>query len=188
MPKWKAGSLANIEEPEAAKGFASYDGPDLPFTGVFPFKVKIMRMKVNGNGDDMINGLLEVHAPKKTDPKHRWHGAPMWFNQNVTEQGGPYLRAMLDGFGVSWKAFLSKTVLDEEDPPNIIKLGGVKMEGAMVKCALKGSKPTKEYPKKAEPASWIAWDGKANDDPDADDPDDEGGDFEPDEPDDAAPF
>lgn len=189
MPKWKAGEIADISEPEAPEGFSSYDGPPLPFTGVFPFKLKLLRMKQNRNGDDMLNGLLEVYAPKKSDPKHKWHGAAVWFNLNQTEQGAPYTKAFLEGMGVKWADFVRKTLLDDSDPPNVTRLGNLKLNGEQtVKCALKGSKTSDKYPdKKAEVANWIPW--KASEDPDADDPDlDDDDDGADDDADDAAPF
>lgn len=177
MPKWKAGNISGIDEPEALKGFAPYDGPPLPFTGVMPCKLKRLRMKTNKNGDDMLSGLLEVHAPSKKDPKHKWHGAPLWFNLNQTEQGAPYTRAFLEGMGVKWTDFVNRTMLDEEEPPNVTKLGKLKLTGEeTVKVALKGSKTSSAYPeKKAEVASWVQWDGKAapaDDDLDEDDDED----------------
>lgn len=188
MAKWKAGSLAGMDEPEALKGFAPYDGPPLPFSGVFPFKLKMLKMKSNRNGDDMLNGLLEVWAPDKKDPKHAWHGAVVWFNLNQTEQGAPYTKAFLEGFGVRWTDYIKSTLLDDnEDPPVVIRLGKLKLNGEQtVKCSLKGSKVTKDYPdKKAEVAGWLKWDGK-HEAEDADDYD-EGDEDEPDD-EEAPPF
>lgn len=178
MAKWKAGNLAGMDEPEALKGFAPYDGPALPFSGIFPMKLKMLRMKVNRNGDDMLNGLLEVYAPNKKDPKFKWHGAPVWFNLNQTEVGAPFTKAFLDGMGVKWIAFLGKTLLDDnEDPPTVTRLGTLKLDGNQtVKVALKGSKVTATYPeKKAEVGAWLKWDGKDADidSEDVDDEDDE---------------
>lgn len=185
MVKWKSNFDAD-DEPDAAGGdFSAYDGPDLPFSGVFPFKIKLARMKKNKNKDDMIFMVLNVHAPDADHDKHKYHGAPLFVNMNQTDQGRPYTKAMLDALGIKWKDFVTKTILDidEEDSSKvtITRLGGKKMDGeVLVRVNLKKSKGTKEYPSKAEVGSWLPW---------VDPSEDEDGDYDPaDEEDENAPF
>lgn len=183
MAKWKSAFDAD-DEPEAAGGdFAAYDGPDLPFNGVFPFKIKLARMKKNRNKDDMIFLVLNVHAPEPDHDKHKYHGAPLFVNLNQTDQGKPYTKAMLDALGIRWKDFVTKTILDvdESDPTKvtITRLGGKKMDGeVMVRVSLRKGKGTKEYPAKADVGTWLPY---------VDPADDEDGDYEPAEDDGSAP-
>lgn len=177
MVKWKSAFDSN-EEPESLSGFNPYDGPELPFTGVFPMKLKTLRMKKNKNGDDMLNGLLEVYAPRKSDPKHKWHGAPLWFNLNQTAQGAPWTKAFIQGMGVKWAEFVAYTILSDadyskENPADVTRLGKLKLNGEQtVKVSLKGSKTSTDYPdKRAEVGSWLLWSGK-NEAEDADEYDD----------------
>lgn len=173
MPKWKAGDWAGAEPDAAGGGFTPYDGPALPFSGVFPFVVKTIKMKENKNKDDMLFMVLECHAPEKDDDKFKWHGAPLFVNLNQTEQSAPFTMAMLDAFGISWKAFTTKTILGDEDPPTVVKLGGVDVVGRYVKVSLKKGKGTAQYPAKGEVGAWIPWAGPDDDDDYEQDADDD---------------
>lgn len=124
----------DADEPEDLEGYDVYDGPDLP-KGVYRFQLKFLRLKENRNGDPMLNGLLVVNDDRAD--KKRYNGAPVWFNQNVTEQGKPYVKQFLNSIGVSWKDFMSKTVMDEDtDPPTITKMGVTKLDGSTLLRAL----------------------------------------------------
>lgn len=124
MPKMKWD--VSSDEPEALSGFDEYVGPDLP-RGVFKFKVVLIRVAENKNGEAMLKTLLQVHG--MTGAKKKYNGAPLWVNQNVTEQGKPYLMKFLDALGVTWQEFNSQTVTDDSEPPNITKIGKTKING-----------------------------------------------------------
>lgn len=159
MGKWKSKFDANTE-PEAAGGdFETYEGPPLPLTGVFWFKLELLKMKQNSKGDDMMNGLLVAEMPSNHHAAE-YNGAPLWFNLNQTDQGAPYTKAFLDALGVSWKDFNTLTILDSDvDPPAITRLGKLKIvRGAIrVKVSVSAGKTNSEYPEpKPQPRKWMA--------------------------------
>lgn len=121
--KWSVGS----DEPEAVSGeFNDYDGP-VPPKGIYQHNLKKLWLTENKNGDQMIKGLAEI---EETGEKKKYNGYATWFNQNVTEQGLPYLKTFLDALGVSWDDFYNKTVTaDDEDNVGspIVKIGRVKI-------------------------------------------------------------
>lgn len=157
MGKWKNKFDPDTEPDSAGGDFTPYDGPPLPLSGVFPFKLELLKMVKNKNKDDMIKGLAVVDAP---DGHHaeEYNGAPMWFNLNQTEQGQPYTKQFLDALGVPWKDFVTLTTLDDEDQPNIVRLGKLKFERGKirVRCSVKAGRTTSEYPDpKASPGKWM---------------------------------
>lgn len=118
--KWGIGA----EEPEDLQQFDVYDG-ELPPKGVYNCRVKFLRLTTNKNDDDMIKGLLVID---ETGNKKQYNGYGIWFNQNVTEQGAPYLLRFLKALGLTWKDFINRTVVDDADPPNITKIGDLKFD------------------------------------------------------------
>lgn len=173
----------DTDEPEDLQQFDVYDG-DLPPRGVYRCVVKAgtFKVKTNKNGDDMLNGLLVIEETK--GDKKKYNGCPIWFNQNVTDQGAPFIKQMLKAFGLSWKDFVSKTVTDDDqDPPVIMKIGDVKFGDKEPEVRILAKRGSYNGEAKLEVASWLP---PRDDDDDDDDPDD--GDNGSDGGDDEAPF
>jgi hypothetical protein len=104
MPKVKWGLSSG--EPDELEDFEVYDGPDLR-NGVYQGKVTRLSIKgPNRNGDDMITGLWLADDPDK--PQFR--GAPLWFQQNISDQGKPYIRKLMEAMGLSYSDFENATV------------------------------------------------------------------------------
>lgn len=117
------------DEPDDLPAFDAYDGPDAP-AGVYNFRLRRLGLKRNKNDDDMLNGLLVVHESRPD--KKQYNGFTVWFNQNVTEQGKPYIKQFLTSLGISWSEYMKKTIHDgdkaDDRPAQITVLGGVKLE------------------------------------------------------------
>lgn len=129
MPK--ARWAISQEEPEDLESYDVYDG-EKPPAGVYAVKLTRLSVKANKNGDPMLNGLLIVSEPKGA-AKAKYNGYTIWFNQNVTEQGGPYVKQFLAALGLTWAEFRNKCVLEgdmpqakDEPATRVMKIGSVK--------------------------------------------------------------
>jgi hypothetical protein len=178
MPKVKWG--IDTSEPEELEQFAAYEG-EIPSANVYRGKITRLTLKENKNGDDMLNGLFIIAEPKGST-KAKFNGAPIWFNQNITEQGKPYVLLFLKAFGLTWADFLNKTVTDtNERPAKVMKIGTVKFnDGNEPMCRLQ-SKIGKDQndEKRADIRAWLPpkvaeestdWDSGDDDVPDDDEP------------------
>lgn len=109
---------------QTADEFEYYDGP-MPTRGVYRFELKRLRIKNNRNDDPMLNMLLSLNENERL--KKKYNGFTMWSQQNVTQQGAPYVNQFLTALGLSKpqiKSFWSDgCVTDDETPPNVLKLG-----------------------------------------------------------------
>jgi hypothetical protein len=109
--------------------------------------IRQMKVKPNKNGDDRISVMLVVDEPKKSDLAS-WNNYAMFDGFNVTDQGAPYIKRFLKAVGLSWSDFMDKTKQDDQDPPHITQIAGVKFEGGTkpvhVMCAVK-VKPADDY-------------------------------------------
>lgn len=173
--KWGIGD----DEPEAASGeFNDYDGP-VPPRGVYRVVLKKLWLTENKNGDQMIKGIAEIAGEK--GEKKQYNGYAIWFNQNVTEQGAPYLKAFLDALGVSWNDFYNKTVVDDDEDNMgfpITKIGSKKIGANELRINAKRAEyPPKSGEFKLEPQRFLAakeddededGDGDGDTEPDAD--------------------
>ena len=174
MPKVKWGIDPN--EPEELEQFDVYDGPDLK-SGVYQGNLTRLSIKENRNGDDMLNGMFVV----ADDTKPQFNGAVLWFNQNVTEQGKPYVLQFLKAIGLSWKDFTDRTVTEDSDrPTKVTKIGKVKFNDGHevpVRVNVGLGKASPEYPeRKMEIKSFLTprdaegWDDDDDDGDEGDSP------------------
>lgn len=168
--KWGIGT----EEPEDLQGFDVYDGPEPP-KGVYKVRLKFLKLKTNKNGDDMLNGLLEINEERKDKKKYNGYG--IWFNQNVTEQGAPYVKQFLTALGVSWKDFISSTITDDDtDPPTIKRLGKLKLvtadgESTQPECRVLTKRGSYQGDERLEVSRFLPPKDEDEDEEDADDAD-----------------
>jgi hypothetical protein len=130
---FKIGSSAADAEPGGG-GF--YDGPKPP-AGVYTGEIKFMRIKVNKNGDDMLNILTEIAEPKGDRAKYNGYG--VWDNLNITDENAGRVNALLDALGINRKQFWPPNgpQVDNNDPPNITKIGTKRPEGCKLRIATK---------------------------------------------------
>lgn len=119
------------DEPDDLDSFDVYDG-DKPPPGVYLGKMTRLQVKANKHGDPMLNALILVDEPKSSK-KAQYNGYAIWDNKNVTEQGAPYVKAMLKALGLTWAEFQTKTILEgkmpakkEDTPARVMKIGSVK--------------------------------------------------------------
>jgi hypothetical protein len=166
------------DEPEELESFDIYDGPDLK-SGVYQGNLMRLTIVKNRNDDDMLKGMWQVDDPAK--PQYK--GAVLWFNQNITDQGKPYVLQWLKSLGLTWDDFTKRTVIEDADysassPSKVTKIGRLKFnDGNEVPCRVSVglSKSTPEYPeRKPEIKNWLP---PKDDEWDADDD----GDGEPDD-------
>lgn len=94
--------------------------------------VRQIKVKSNKNGDDMLSVMLVIDDPKKSELAS-WNNYAMFTNFNVTEQSAPYIKKFMKAMGASWGDFKERSTQDDQDPPHILQIGKVKIEG--------GSKP-----------------------------------------------
>jgi hypothetical protein len=183
--KWAIGA----DEPDDLQDFLSNDDIlqkhtnkktkeiDWPGKGPYRFKVKRLTVKENRNGDDRISAMLVLDEPKGSDAAS-WNGYLVWDGFNVVE--GPslsFLKRFLKGLGLSWDDFIKRSKQDDQDPPHIVQIGGVKFEGAKDPTVVATVKvaPADEYndDEHWEIARYVppedASDEDADDDADADD-------------------
>lgn len=71
-----------------------YNG-DTPPRGVYKVLVRRLGMKINRNGDPMLNALVEIKEPGSS-PKAKYNGYGFWWNGNVTDDGAGYINQFLD--------------------------------------------------------------------------------------------
>lgn len=173
MPKVKWG--IDPDEPEELEQFAVYDGPDVR-PGVYNGVLTRLTVKENRNGDDMLSGLFMIRESGKENDKDKYNGAPVWFNQNITEQGKPYTLAFLKSLGLTWTDFVKNTVTADADrPTQITKIGRIKFNDGNeppLRVNLGMSRATPEYPAKIEIKQFMPpkdADAEWNDDADAGD-------------------
>jgi hypothetical protein len=177
MPRVKWG--IDTDEPEELEQFDIYDGPDLK-SGVYQGNILRLTIVKNRNQDDMIKGMWQCDDPDK--PQYK--GAVLWFQQNITDQGKPYVLQWLQSMGLTWKQFTTQTVIEDadyskENPSKITKIGTVKFnDGNEVPCRVSVglSRSTPEYPeRKPEIKNWLKpkvddWDAGDDDEPEDDSP------------------
>ena len=127
MAKIRKVTLAGMPSEPGEMGGSFYDGP-VPPPGLYKGSLKRLALKTNKNGDYMVNGLIEI-SEKAGTAKAKFNGYGIWFNQNVTAQGAPYLSNFLKAIGCTYKAFVADNgvVVDDAEPPNIIKIGAKKI-------------------------------------------------------------
>jgi hypothetical protein len=175
--KWSIGD----DEPDDLEPFSVYDGP-LPPAGVYHVALKRLNLAENRNGEDMLKILVEIRDGRAE--KKQYNGCGVWANQNVTEQGAPFVKSFLTSFGWTWSEFMNKTILESADerPTAVIGIGKVKIEKEpMGRVQLK--RATYQGDAKVEVAQWLPPVEDEGDEP-AWDADDQGGSA----PDDDDPF
>lgn len=164
--KWAIGG----DEPEAAAGgdFTPYDGP-IPPAGIYSCVLKKLWLTENKNGEQMLKGVLEIAEDDKE--KKQFNGYGIWFNQNVTEQGAPYVKQFLAGIGATWKEFYEKTVTaDDEDNVGlpVTKIGKIKIDGD-TEVRVQGKRGKWDGEVRLEVRSFLPLDDDGDGDGDGDD-------------------
>ena len=130
--KWSVGA----DEPEDLQEFLSNDDIEekhgRPPRGNYTLQVKRITVREIKSGDnaggDRLNLMLTINEPAKSD-KNVFNSYLVWDGMNVTEQGKPFIKRFLKALGLSWDDFYSKSKQNDEDPPVITQIGGVKFNG-----------------------------------------------------------
>jgi hypothetical protein len=71
-----------------------YNG-DTPPRGLYKVLARRLGMKINRNGDPMLNCLVEIQEPGSSS-KAKYNGYGFWWNGNVTDEGAGYINQFLD--------------------------------------------------------------------------------------------
>lgn len=151
MPKTKW--AIDPDEPEDLEGWEEYDGP-VPPAGIYVGYIRRLGVKENKNGDDMLNGLFIIDEDKDSE-KSRFNGYGIWFNQNVTDQGKPFLKQFLGSIGATWSDFVSRTVTESKDrPTDVVSIGKVKLESEP-EARLSAKRGSYNGEAKLEVARWM---------------------------------
>ena len=175
MPKVNL-NVKDYSDVDAAEGFNNYAGPTPP-KGAYICKTGLFRIVDNSSGDPMFKIIFEIAEPKGSK-KAQYNGYAIWHNANITQQGAPYLNAMLDALGLPRKAVWSGAaggiVTSKENPEDVVKIGGTKVRGIEVFVTTKRD----NYPVGSDEWNLKATSFSSIDDvpdrPEEDDDDDEG--------------
>lgn len=145
--KWGIGS----DKPEDLPDFLSNDeileknGDRLP-RGRFRLHVKEILVVKNSNDDDMLKIRAEIDETDKE--KKSYNGYFIQTQQNITDQGKPYLLKFLKALGVTWNDFMDNTRQTPEttvEPAKILSIGAVKFTtGKVYAMGLLGVRQWKE--------------------------------------------
>lgn len=144
MPKAriKVGDFSGVK---ATAGFTTYDGP-VPPKGLYHVRAKLWKLVENKSGNAMFKILLEINEPKGSD-KAKYNGYAIWHNANLTEQGAPYINAMLDAFDINRKGVWANggagILLSREDTERVVSIAKKKVDGLEVLVTTKRD----EWPK-----------------------------------------
>jgi hypothetical protein len=127
--KWSVtgADLDNVEEDD----FEPYDGPTPP-KGVYQGRIKSAKVTESSAGNNMIKVLIIVDG--KASGKPKYDGAPIWDNVVDTPQTAFRVARFLSGIQGTKRDWAATTV-DEEG--NIIKMGRIKVVGALVRFSTK---------------------------------------------------
>jgi hypothetical protein len=130
MPKTTWGSDLDEEAIESAESRTVYAGP-LPPAGVYRFKLRWLKKAKSKQDNPMVRffGLLDGTWK---DDHSKFDGAPLFVDTAVMAQTAWRIKALVQGLGVTAKQFMTATVTDDEDPPNILKIGTKKIVQDMV--------------------------------------------------------
>lgn len=148
-----------------------------PGKGPHTFKVVQARVKPNKNGDDRI-GVMLVLQSKKGDDAAKWNGYMIWDGFNVVEGTSlKFLKRWLRSLGLTWTDFLKKSKMDDQDPPHLVQIGKVKLEGGAKPATLRATvkvAPADDFndDEHLEIASYLPLDDEP-DEPEDDDDEDE---------------
>jgi hypothetical protein len=95
MPAIKFGNVTNVQgAAEELGGF--YSGPAPKEKTAYSCYVQSLELKTNKNTEPMVVGLAIVDFPK-SHKLAKFNGFGIWFQQNVTDQGKPFVNQMLNG-------------------------------------------------------------------------------------------
>jgi len=123
--KWGISSA----EPEDLPDFKTNAEIGLPPVGLYRFRINRIRVVKNKNKDDMMVIHLQMDNTQKNRAK--WNGYFIADRQNVTDDAASYTKRFLTAVGVSWKEFMTQTVMDTTaDPPEVSKMGKVVFDSA----------------------------------------------------------
>lgn len=187
----KFGNITDVAEAAEDQGSGFYSGPVPQEKGVYPCKLKKFELVTNRKGDPMIKAMAVIDAPKG-HKFAKFNGYAIWFQQNVTDQGKPFvnqlLNALSDGTEENSRAirsaFWSGGMTAENKLPSepsksagsILKIGplkfGTKLEEGKIEILIAG-KPGKDQndQPKLDAGRYIMPQPPAEDDEDDDDDD-----------------
>lgn len=167
------------KEPEDLPDFMSNDeiaekmGGDP--RGVYRIWIKKLTVVKNKNDDDMIKIVAEIFETDKE--KKGYNGWAFWTQQNVTEQGAPFLKQFLQSFGASWADFQQRTKMTPEtklDPAQITAIGKVNFAGTkkvLAKASVGMGRASGGYEARTEIKRWIPLDKDMDESEDIEDDD-----------------
>lgn len=105
---------------------------DTPPNGTYRGVLKKLWLKKTKNDDPAFSCLFEIQEPKGSS-KAKYNGAGVFDWLNLTDQGAPFVNHFLSalGFGANMDEINKKGgfVTDDEDPPNVTKLGAKRITG-----------------------------------------------------------
>lgn len=137
MPKVKFDiSAKDLEETEAG-GFDDYDGELLPTPGWYPLDIDWIKLDESKSGNDMLVVHMTFNNPDDDPELADYVGCPVWDRITILSSTLFKVKPFLDAIGATYKGFTEATVVDGEEPPNITKIGSLKISNLSVRCRLK---------------------------------------------------
>lgn len=190
MAKVKWG-LSNESEPADGDG-SFYSGPVPPVSN-YACTLKFLRMGLDKNGTNRISGPCEISEPEGSRAA-KYNGYAIWVGQSFTDhpRSKAYMMSLCKALGISWRDLLTRTITDKakwskEDPAEITKIGGVKVDNLELIVVAKNGKD-QDGNRRLEiasflPEGWDPEDDEDDDDEESDDDDEEESDDDDDEDD-----
>lgn len=176
MGKVNFGMKKHASTKSKTSGGNFYDG-EVPTKGPYIGLLKRLELVYNSSDDHMLRGLLEIDEPKKSKSS-KYNGYGVWFNQNVTDVGAPYLNAFLEalagddpGKQKSIKnAFWGPgpTIAGKSDEGHVLKIGSLKIgspEGKL-HVAFNGRRKKYDDEYKLIVGSWLIMEGSDDEEDD----------------------
>jgi len=181
---------------KSTKELASEEAQPIGYHGPTPppdvYRVIIKRLQLKGpnkNDDMMLNGVAEITEPKGS-AKAKFNGYGIWFNQNISEQGAPYVNQFLAAVGGKngpklVTMFWEKGVATGADKKTITRIGGFLpvTDGSLVGYVSARNGADQNGNPKLDVGAWLKSNVVAAKDDDVEPEDDEDPDVEFDEDD-----
>jgi hypothetical protein len=162
--KWSASEPEDLQDFQSNDDILRKNKGKQPPRGVTRLRLKKVTDTKNKNKERMLKIIVEIDEPKGA-PGYKWNGWALFENQNVTDQGAPYLKRFLTAIGVTWADFTQRCVVEEDGDGKgndvIVKIGSLNLKKLDVKplyvwAALKMQPAKGDYEEKMAVGRWLA--------------------------------
>ena len=129
-PKWRNTGAAGLAKQELDQEQV-YEGEVPTKRGVYPVKLRLLRLVTNSSDDPMFKTMTVIAAPKGHKFRE-YNGYPVWGNWNLTDASSKWCNAMLAALGLDEKqrakVWASSSAVKLDDNGNVVSLAGKKIK------------------------------------------------------------